>query len=111
MEKMEKKLGMICIVVCVACVLWAMITMAYTVPSAASQYRFDGVYAAEGTSLMVKNGELVLIGGSNFSVDRPLRRIVDLCLSGLCFLTTLGCGIFLLLREKQAAKNVIRIDG
>jgi hypothetical protein len=111
LEKIDKILGIICITVCTVCILWAMITMAYTVPSAAHQYRFDGVYAANGTCLTVKKGELVLIGGSNFSVDRPLRRVVNLCLNGLCFLTTLTCGIFLLLREKRADKNVIRING
>jgi hypothetical protein len=101
MTNYMRTIGTICIVVCTLCVVWGMIGMAYTVPSETQQYRFDGVYAAEGTVFTVKDGQLVLIGGSNFSVAQPLRRIVNLSLWGLCFLMTLLCGIILLRFTKK----------
>jgi hypothetical protein len=115
MRNQIKTIGVICIVACVLCVVWGMVGMAYAIPSEAQQYRFDGVYAVEGTVLTVKNGQLVLIGGSNFAVDRPVRRIVNLSLWGLCFLMTLISGVVLLRLAKYGSITVttakeIRID-
>jgi hypothetical protein len=96
-----KRVGNVCIIVFTLCMVWVMIGMAYAIPSEARQYRFDGVYAAEGTVFTVKGGKLVLIGGSSFAVDQPIRRIINLSLWGMCCLTTLISGIVLLRLAKH----------
>jgi hypothetical protein len=99
-----KAVGIISLIICGLSVIWAGIGAFYTAAEEPYQYRFDGVYAAEGTTLAVKNGELSLVSGMGFSVDQPLRRIIDQTLWGLCFLMSLTSGIFLL-RLDQKLKN------
>lgn len=98
---MVKTTGIICLVVCGICILWGIFALTYSTAVGPKEYRFDGVRAAEGTMLTVKNGELQLVGGGHFSVDRPLRRIMDQILWGLCFLMTLIAGITLLALAKK----------
>jgi hypothetical protein len=103
-----KLIGIICMVVGLLCAVWVMIEMTYTIPGETHQYRFDGVYASNGTVLMVKTGKLVLIGGTGFAVDHPLRRMVDLGLWGMCFVMTVVSGIVLLRLSKR--KQVVVAD-
>jgi hypothetical protein len=93
---MTRTMGIICLTLCGIWILQGLFGMTYTTVSGPNEYRFDGVRAAEGTTLTVKDGQLELAGGGHFSVDTPLRRIVDQSLSGLFFLATLGAGIMLL---------------
>jgi len=106
---MAKTIGIICLVVGGVCILWGIFALAYTTAGGPKEYRFDSVRAAEGTTLTVKNGELHLVNGGHFSMDRPLRRIVDQTLGGLCFLMTLIAGITLLgtgaARERNTRKS------
>jgi CDP-diglyceride synthetase len=112
MAKQLKLTGIICIIACLLCIIWGMINMAYMIPNQTPQYRFDGVRAANGTVFAVKEGRLDLISGSNFSADRPLRRFVNLCLWGLCFLMTLLSGvIFLRLVKKEQRKDEMTAKG
>jgi hypothetical protein len=105
---MTKTMGIICLTVCGLCILWVMFTACYSIAGDAGDYRFDGVRAAEGATFTVKNGQLELVSGSHFSVDTPLRRLMDQSFGGLCFLTTLLAGITLLRTAKKpvAAKEV-----
>jgi CDP-diglyceride synthetase len=106
MAKQLKLTGAICIIVCLLCMIWGIVNMIYIIPNNAQSYRFDGIRAANGTVLAVKDGQLDLISGSGFSVDRPLRRFVNLSLWGLCFLMTLLSGlIFLRLGKKDPEKT------
>jgi hypothetical protein len=110
-----KTVGTVCIIVFTLCMVWVTIGMAYAIPSEAQQYRFDGVYAAEGTVFTVKGGQLVLIGGSSFAVDQPICRIINLSLWGMCCLATLISGIVLLRVAKhgliaETNANEVRIS-
>jgi hypothetical protein len=105
-----KTIGTVCIIAGVLYAIWGMIGMAYSVPVEAHQYRFDGVYAAEGTVLTVRDGQLVLIGGTNFSVDQPIRRIIDIGLNRFCFLMTMISGA-VLLRLAKTKSNSVKITG
>lgn len=100
---MAKTIGIICLVVCGVFILWGIFGLAYTTAGGPNEYRFDGVRAAEGTTLTVKNGELELVNGRHFSMDRPFRRIMDQTLWGLCFLMTLIAGITLLRLANKAS--------
>jgi len=100
-----KTLGIICLIICGLSVFWVGLGAVYTPLEEPNQYRFDGVYAAEGTTLTVKNGELSLVNGLGFSVDQPIRRFIELSLWGLCFLMASISGIVLLRVDRKLKRN------
>jgi len=93
---MARMIGVLCLVLFVVCVAWAVMVGYLSTDHSPGQIRFDGVFAAEGTTLVVKDGKLELVGSGAFSVDTPLRLAVDRVLGGLCLFMTLCAGIALL---------------
>jgi len=100
-----RTIGIICLAACVLSIFWIALGAFYTPVGESNEYRFDGVHAAEGTTLTVKDGKLELVGGMGFSVDQPLRRIIDHTLWGMCFLTSLISGIGLLWMHKRPKQD------